>query len=59
MIAKHYGKIFSVMQLREKSHILRIGVNLLGLSETAESIGVWVACVRTSINELKEDSKLP
>jgi ATP-binding cassette subfamily B protein len=59
MIAKHYGKSFSVQQLREKSHILRTGVNLLGLSEAAESIGFRATGVRTSIQKLKEQAKLP
>lgn len=59
MIAKHYGKSFSVQQLREKSHILRTGVNLLGLSEAAESIGMRATCVRTSIEKIKVQAKLP
>ncbi|GHT27086.1 ABC transporter ATP-binding protein [Bacteroidia bacterium] len=59
MIAKYYGKSFSVQQLREKSHILRTGVNLLGLSEAAESIGFRTTAVRTSIQKLKEQAKLP
>ena len=59
MIAKHYGKSFSVQQLREKSHILRTGVNLLGLSEAAESIGLRSTCVRTTIQKMKEQAKLP
>ncbi|MDR0700368.1 MAG: peptidase domain-containing ABC transporter [Tannerella sp.] len=59
MIAKYYGKTFSVQQLREKSYILRTGVNLLGLSEAAESIGLRATGVRTSIERLKEQVKLP
>lgn len=59
MIAKYYGKTFSVQQLREKSHIIRTGVNLLGLSEAAESIGFRSICVRTSIQKLKEQAKFP
>jgi len=59
MIAKYYGRNFSVQQLREKSHILRTGVNLLGLSEAAESIGFRSICVRTSLQKLKEQAKLP
>lgn len=39
MIAKYYGKTFSVQQLREQSYIQRTGVNLLGISEAAASIG--------------------
>jgi ATP-binding cassette subfamily B protein len=59
MIANYYGRIFSVQQLREKSYILRTGVNLLGLSEAAESIGLRTTCVRTSIEKLKAQAKLP
>lgn len=59
MIAKHYGKNFSVRQLRENSFILRTGVNLLGLSEAAESIGFRATGIRTTLNKLKEQSKLP
>lgn len=40
MIAKYYGKTFSVQQLREQSYIQRTGVNLLGISEAAASIGL-------------------
>ena len=36
MIAKFYGKTFSVQQLREQSYIQRTGVNLLGISEAAK-----------------------
>jgi ATP-binding cassette subfamily B protein len=59
MIAKHYGKSYSVQHLREKSCILRTGVNLMGLSEAAESIGFRTTAVRTSIKKLKEQAKLP
>ncbi|MCL1937159.1 MAG: cysteine peptidase family C39 domain-containing protein [Candidatus Azobacteroides sp.] len=59
MIAKHYGRSFSVQQLREKSYIQRTGVNLLRLSEAAESIGFRTTCVRISIQKLKEQAKLP
>jgi len=59
MIAKHYGRSFSVQQLREKSYIMRTGVNLMGLSEAAESIGFRSTAVRTSIKRLKEQAKLP
>lgn len=59
MIAGYHGKNFSVQQLREKSHILRTGVNLLGLSEAAESIGFRTTNVRTTTFKLKEQAKLP
>lgn len=59
MIARYYGKKFSVQQLRENSYIQRTGVNLLGISEAAESIGLRTTGIRTTIDKLKQQSKLP
>jgi ATP-binding cassette subfamily B protein len=39
MVTKHHGRNYSLAYLREKSHITRHGVSLLGISEAAESIG--------------------
>ncbi len=49
------GKVFRC----KNSFILRTGVNLLGLSEAAESIGFRATGIRTSIHKLKEQAKLP
>lgn len=38
MIAKHYGKEYSLETLRKRSFITRAGVSMLGISEAAESI---------------------
>lgn len=59
MIAKYYGKTFSVQQLREQSYIQRTGVNLLGISEAAASIGLRATGIRASMDKLKQQSKLP
>ena len=59
MIARYYGKKFSVQQLRDNSYIQRTGVNLLGLSEAAESIGFRTTGVRTTLSKLEQQSKLP
>lgn len=59
MIAKYYGKTFSVQQLRDQSFIQRTGVNLLGISEAATSIGLRATGIRTSMDNLKKQSKLP
>lgn len=59
MIAKHYGKSFSVQQLREQSFIQRTGVNLLGISEAAAAIGMRSTGVRTTLAKLKAQCKLP
>lgn len=36
MIAKYYGRTYSLQSLREKAFITREGVSMLGISETAE-----------------------
>lgn len=59
MIAKFYGKKFSVQQLREQSFIQRTGVNMLGISEAAAVIGLRATGIRTSMEKLKQQSKLP
>lgn len=59
MIAKYYGKEFSIQQLRDNSFIKRTGVNLLGLSEAAESIGLRATAIRTSFDKLIEQGKFP
>ncbi len=59
MIAKHYGKKFSVQQLRDQSFIQRTGVSMLGISEAAASIGLRGTGIRTSIDKLRQHAKLP
>ncbi len=39
MVAKYYGKAYSLQYLREKCYIDREGVSLKGISEAAENIG--------------------
>ena len=40
MVAKHYGKTYSLQFLRSRSYINREGVSMLGISDAAESIGL-------------------
>ena len=54
MIAKYYGKNYSLETLREKTYITREGVSLLGISEAAEKIGFRTLGVRLSIEKLLE-----
>ncbi len=54
MIAKHYGKNFSLQRLREISGINREGVSLLGISEAAEKIGFRAMGSRLTIAQLSE-----
>jgi len=39
MIAKHYGKNYTVQKLREICSATRSGVSLLGISDAAEKLG--------------------
>jgi len=54
MIAAYYGRTYSLEGLREKSHITREGVSMLGISEAAENIGFRTIGVTVSFDELKE-----
>jgi len=53
MIAAHHGKQYTLEGLREKSHISREGVSLLGISEAAEQIGLRTMGVLITYEELK------
>ena len=54
MIAKHYGRHYSLETLRQKCFIGRSGVSLLGISEAAESIGFRTIGVHISFEQLAE-----
>ncbi|KAB7727302.1 ATP-binding cassette domain-containing protein [Rudanella paleaurantiibacter] len=59
MIAKYYGRNFSLDSLREKSRISRAGVSLLGISKAAESLGFRTLGGRVSFEKLEEGVMLP
>ncbi|MFT3825908.1 MAG: peptidase domain-containing ABC transporter [Chitinophagaceae bacterium] len=59
MVAKHYGKSISLQTLREKSQIGKEGVNLLGISDAAESIGFRTHSVKLSYELLTTEALLP
>ena len=54
MIAKHYGRHYSLETLRQKCFIGRSGVSLLGISTAAESIGFRTIGVHISFEQLCE-----
>ncbi|MDP3912926.1 MAG: peptidase domain-containing ABC transporter [Bacteroidota bacterium] len=54
MVAAHYGRIYSLENLREKSHITREGTSMLGISEAAENIGFRTTGVKISFEGLME-----
>ena len=59
MIAKYYGKNYSLQTLREYSFLSREGVSLMGLSDAAESIGLRTVGLRITLEQLKKDVPLP
>ena len=59
MIAKHYGRSYSIQHLRAKSYIVRTGVSMLGISDAAESIGLRTCGVKVSFKQLVEESPTP
>lgn len=59
MIAKHYGRHYSLQTLRDRSFITREGVSMLGISDAAESIGMRTVGVRISMEQLVKEAKLP
>ena len=59
MIAKHYGKTFSLQKLREKCFITREGVSILGISDAAEAIGFRTLGVKISFEKLVQEASLP
>lgn len=59
MIAKFYGKHYSLQTLREHSYISREGVSLMGLCDAAESIGFRTTGLRITLEQLESDVPLP
>ncbi len=53
IIAKHYGKFYSLQYLRDKCGITREGVSILDLSHAAEQIGLRTLSVKADINLLQ------
>jgi len=56
MIAKHYGRNYTIQTLREKSFITHEGVSMLGISEAAENIGFRTIGAKLTLEKLLEAS---
>jgi ATP-binding cassette subfamily B protein len=59
MVAKFYGKNYSLQTLRDKSYITREGVSMLGISDAAEAIGFRSMGVRITFEQLMNEAPLP
>lgn len=59
MVAKYYGRYYSLQYLRDKCGITREGVSLLGISAAAESIGFRTVATKCSVDEAMQRMPLP
>lgn len=59
MIAKYYGRSYSIDFLRQKSNITREGVSLGGIADAAETIGFHTLAVSLDFQTLEKDVPLP
>lgn len=59
MIAKYYGKTYTLQTLRERSFLTREGVTMLGISDAAESIGLRTTGVRITFERLMKERPFP
>ncbi len=59
MIAKHYGKTYTLQTLRNKSYLSRDGVSMMGISEAAEAIGFRTMGVSITPEQLFTTAPLP
>lgn len=59
MVCAYYGREFSQAWLRDLCQIGRGGVNLLGMSEAAEKIGLRALPVRLPFKRLRDEAPMP
>ena len=59
MIAKHFGKNYSLQTLREKIGINREGVSMAAISRVAEGLGLRTLVVRVGIDKLINEAPMP
>jgi len=59
MVARHFGRFYSLDRLRELTYIGKEGVSLLGISDAAEHIGLQSLAVKTTFDRLADDIPLP
>lgn len=59
MVARFYGKRYSLSTLRDHCHITRDGVTMLGISDAAEETGFRTLGVKINIEQLLGEASLP
>ncbi|HEC41752.1 MAG TPA: peptidase domain-containing ABC transporter [Bacteroides sp.] len=59
IIARYYGKTYTLKTLRSKSYLSRDGVSMMGISEAAESIGFRTMGVSLTPDQLFSSTPFP
>lgn len=59
MISKYHGRSFNIEKLRELTEIGKEGVNILGISDAAEKIGMRTQALQLNLQDLKININLP
>lgn len=59
IIARYYGKRYSLQTLRERCQLNREGVSLLGISEAATQIGFRTVPLKTDLDTLYKEQAVP
>lgn len=59
IVAAYYGKSYSLQNLRDKCHITREGVSMLGISDAAEEIGFRTTGAKITWQQLRDEANLP
>ena len=59
MIARYFGRFYSLEYLRDLTYMGKQGVSLLGISDAAEHIGMQSLAVKTTYDRLAQDIPLP
>ena len=59
MVARCYGKTYSLQYLRSRSYVSREGVSMLGISDAAESIGLRTKGYRLTWEQLRDEALFP
>ena len=59
MVARYFGRYYSLDYLRELTYMGKQGVSLLGISDAAEHIGLQTLAVKTTYDRLSKDIPVP
>lgn len=59
IVAKHFGREYSLDRLRKLCYKTRTGSNFLGLSDAAESLGFHSRAVKLSWQQFREEAPFP